>query len=149
MGGQKLQSLNCTKWIASFASRRFVHVMSCPSFSIIQHILLQRVDHFSCCTRTLSRVFYRTHSVMVHSVSMERKTKKSFTLSDGTVLPPNTFVSAAAGVTHMDEANYPHALDFDGLRFANLRKESKEENRYQLVSLDLEFMGYGNGRDAW
>jgi cytochrome P450 len=82
-------------------------------------------------------------------VSLERKTNKNFVFSDGTFLPPNTFVSAAAGVTHMDEANYPNAHEFDGFRFYNLRKESNEENKFQLVSLDLGFMGFGNGRGAW
>jgi cytochrome P450 len=80
---------------------------------------------------------------------MERVAYKSFRFSDGTVIPPNTFVAVASKVTHQDEGNYPSPKEFDGFRFAKMREEPEEESKHQLVSLELGFVGFGNGRNAW
>lgn len=93
------------------------------------------------------------------SVSLTRKVLKPYTLSDGTFLPPGTFVSASSRAIHFDPENYARPEEFDGFRFADMRDENDaggaiegEEgsaNKHQMVTTGTEYLPFGHGKHAW
>jgi cytochrome P450 len=79
---------------------------------------------------------------------------KPYTLSNGTYLPPGTFVSASSRAIHFDPENYDYPEEFDGFRFARMQEEVEnngEEARfkYQLVTTGTEYLPFGHGKHAW
>ncbi|EGN97958.1 hypothetical protein SERLA73DRAFT_182766 [Serpula lacrymans var. lacrymans S7.3] len=81
-------------------------------------------------------------------VSMNRKALKPFTFSNGTVIPAGTHVAVASASTHLDEANYANASEFDPFRFADMREKCGEETKHQLVSTDVGYVTFGYGKHA-
>lgn len=70
-----------------------------------------------------------------------------FTFSDGTHLPPGTFLAAATHATHHDEMNYENPDVFDGFRFANMRGEDDRGSiKLQMVAPDVKYLSFGLGR---
>lgn len=90
------------------------------------------------------------------SVSTMRKTLASFTFSDGTCIPANTYLASAASPRHYDDALYPAAQIFDGFRFSTLREKFnggtssgiKGGVRFQLTTATPEYLAWGYGRHA-
>ena len=78
---------------------------------------------------------------------------KPYTLSNGTFLPPGTFVSASSGAIHFDKDNYDHPEEFDGFRFASRRNNAEgdieEGLKYQLFTTSTEYLPFGHGKHAW
>jgi cytochrome P450 len=72
-------------------------------------------------------------SLHVAPVTLNRKALKDFTFSDGTVIPKNTFLYAAAFAIHRDEENYTNSNVFDGFRFADMGISGGESAKYQFV----------------
>ncbi|PLB55417.1 cytochrome P450 [Aspergillus steynii IBT 23096] len=68
-------------------------------------------------------------------------------LSDGTLIPKGATITVS---THsmQDEAVYPNAKTFDGLRFWKMRQIPGNETRYQLASTSAEHYGFGHGMHA-
>jgi cytochrome P450 len=85
-----------------------------------------------------------------------RKTLTSFTFSDGTCIPPNTYLASAASPRHYDDALYPAAQIFDGFRFSTLHENfhggdssgMKAGVRFQLTTATPEYLAWGYGRHA-
>jgi cytochrome P450 len=91
------------------------------------------------------------HAIMLTAVtvSFNRKTVKDITLSDGTLLPRNTYLVAPALAVSADPSLYPNADSFDGLRFYNLRQQSlRDEYKYQFSTIDKHMLHFGAGRHA-
>ncbi|KAF9478052.1 cytochrome P450 [Pholiota conissans] len=65
-------------------------------------------------------------SVRLHGtfpLSSVRKTLKEFTFSDGTSIPPNTYLSFSGSPRHHDNSLYPEANTFDGFAFLHCMKD--------------------------
>ncbi|CCL98915.1 uncharacterized protein FIBRA_00922 [Fibroporia radiculosa] len=84
----------------------------------------------------------------VSGIAVTRIALTDVTLSDGTLLPMGTVVTAAAASTHLDEENYDKPDIFDPFRFSNMRAEESEKNRHHYVSTSAEYIGFGHGRHA-
>jgi len=84
----------------------------------------------------------------LNMLTVTRKALKDFTFSDGTFIPKNTLVSAAAGPIHLDAANYEHADVFDGFRFASMRDGDGQGVKHQMVSTTSDYLPFGHGRHA-
>ncbi|PBK68902.1 cytochrome P450 [Armillaria solidipes] len=84
----------------------------------------------------------------INVFSMTRFVKKDFVFSDGTVVPAGNHIAVAAQSIHMDEGKYEDPLEFKPWRFHDMRKEEGESNRHQMVSLDFDYVLFGNGRPA-
>ncbi|EAU87974.2 cytochrome P450 [Coprinopsis cinerea okayama7 len=84
------------------------------------------------------------------AVSMVRNARTDYHLSNGTVIPAGFRVVTAADPTHHDPLIYEDPNSFKGFRFCgpNGNDESANRLRNQLVSLDLNYMLFGNGRSA-
>ncbi|KAF9468817.1 cytochrome P450 [Collybia nuda] len=80
------------------------------------------------------------------SLIMDRKMLKDFTFSNGTVIPAGYNIAAALAATHLDDANYPNAREFDGFRFAQMREGEGESIKHQMVALSLDYITFGTGR---
>ena len=74
---------------------------------------------------------------------------KDVRFSDGTLIPANTMVVAAAAAMHMDEDYYVNAEVFDPWRFSNLREEKGESTKHHFVSTSVDYVPFGHGRHAW
>ena len=85
----------------------------------------------------------------VNLVSVTRITLKDMTLSNGTFIPKNTLIAAAAHPTHHDEALYPNAEVFDPFRFFRMREQAGESMKHQFVNTSLEYIAFGHGKHAW
>lgn len=87
---------------------------------------------------------------MPYSVSFNRKVLKTIRLSNGTVIPKNTFIVMPTYCIARDEANYTDALTFDPWRFYNIRKsgDAASDGRAQLQSSTTINMAWGFGRGA-
>ncbi|KAH8433979.1 cytochrome P450 [Aspergillus melleus] len=83
------------------------------------------------------------------TATFQRKALRPITLSDGTSIAPGTFTLAPANAVNFDNAIYPNADTFDGLRFYKLRQSSvDEENKHQLTSITKTQLQFGSGRHA-
>ena len=85
---------------------------------------------------------------------MSRLVLRPFTFSNGVTVPAGTTVSVPASSTHTDERIYSTPEEFDGFRFANLRKVDSEgpdtaANKYQSVSPSNEHLAFGLGQHIW
>ena len=44
---------------------------------------------------------------------------------------------------------YSNPKTFDGFRFEKMRKDRGEDTKHKLASLDLDYLIFGYGRQAW
>ncbi|EXJ66476.1 uncharacterized protein A1O5_10628 [Cladophialophora psammophila CBS 110553] len=80
--------------------------------------------------------------------TFQRAATADVTLSDGTVIPTGTRLEIATSAIHLDEKNYEHPNQFDGLRFYRARLEPGAENRHLYVSVGKNDLSFGYGRHA-
>ncbi|KAJ7048828.1 cytochrome P450 [Mycena amicta] len=90
------------------------------------------------------------------AIWMPRLTVAPFEFSDGTVVPPGNFVATAVTAIHEDEANYPRAKEFDGLRFSKmgiagderdeLKADSDSQWMHKLTGTSPSYLSFGGGR---
>ncbi|KAF5356382.1 hypothetical protein D9758_009515 [Tetrapyrgos nigripes] len=77
-----------------------------------------------------------------------RKAMKDFTFSDGTTVPAGTLVTTAAWSILRDEELYPNGNEFKPFRFSELREKEEESMKHQLVTVNPEWMVFGQGKHA-
>ena len=82
---------------------------------------------------------------------MNRLVLRPFTFSNGVTVPAGTVVSIPAAAAHTYEGNYSNPYEFDGFRFAKLRKAEggAAESKFLSVSPTSEYLPFGLGRHAW
>jgi hypothetical protein len=100
---------------------------------------------------------------------MIRKTVRNWTLSDGTVIPPDVYVGLAAEEMNKAEVcwtfvppddnmfiiekqeSFPDGRTFKGFRFAEMRNGDGELDsiKHQMVCLSPESVLFGHGKHAW
>jgi hypothetical protein len=94
------------------------------------------------------------------AIWMPRLTLGDFTFSDGTTIPAGNFVATAVTAIHEDDANYPRAKEFDGLRFSNaMQGASAAEDAdamdgdghwmHRLTGTSPSYLTFGGGRHIW
>ncbi|KAF7792532.1 hypothetical protein EIP86_003573 [Pleurotus ostreatoroseus] len=84
----------------------------------------------------------------ISGTSVMRKTLTSIKFSNGAVIPPNSFIVAAATGTHLDEDNYENPEIFNPWRFSNMREAEGEALKHQFVSTSLDYVPFGHGKHA-
>jgi hypothetical protein len=81
--------------------------------------------------------------------SFSRKVLQPTTLSDGTFLPPGTFVYFPTHALSHDPSIFPNPDEFDGLRFYKLTQRSQaDSNKHQFADIDNHATYFGAGRHA-
>ena len=80
------------------------------------------------------------------STSMNRFVEEEITLSDGTVLPKSSRINVMTNF--MNPKVYPNPETFDAARFAKMRAQSGNENSWQLVTTNSDFLLFGHGQYA-
>ena len=80
---------------------------------------------------------------------LARKAIKDYTFSDGTFIPKGNYVSTSMAATHKGSAYYDDPFVFDPWRFADLREESGEGTKHQMVNASLQYLPFGVGKHAW
>ena len=80
-----------------------------------------------------------------------RRTVTDVTLSDGTFIPNNTTVAAAAFPTHHDSSVYANPDALDPLRFTKLGADGDVRGalKHQTVVTSTAFIPFGHGKHAW
>ncbi|GKT48263.1 cytochrome P450 monooxygenase ATR2 [Colletotrichum spaethianum] len=91
-------------------------------------------------------------------VSFQRQVLKTFTLSNGQVIPAGTVIEVPSIGIYTDEAFFPDADKFDPLRFYKLRQAKKEQKtgskqaevvaNSQFISVGQTSLTFGYGRHA-
>ncbi|KAF9231272.1 cytochrome P450 [Melanogaster broomeanus] len=86
----------------------------------------------------------------VSALTLNRKTSKDFTFSDGTVIPKGTTLCFASRSTHLDNDVYENADTFEPFRFSNLHDpdQSEEGVKHYMASTSPEYLAFGHGRHA-
>lgn len=69
------------------------------------------------------------------------------TLSDGTFIPKNTYVTVGP-LPMQDPKIYPNPEEFQPWRFLKLRTAPGAENKYQAVTTSPDFIFFGHGQHA-
>ncbi|KAM0338872.1 hypothetical protein ACHAPU_011154 [Fusarium lateritium] len=96
-------------------------------------------------------------TLRVHPATMasfQRKVLKSFTLSNGQVIPAGLMIEIPAVAVNSDSYIFPKADEFDPLRFYRLRTQAKDEGSVekaannQFVSVNQSSLTFGYGRHA-
>jgi cytochrome P450 len=88
------------------------------------------------------------------TASFQRKVLKPFTLSNGQVIPAGLTIEIPAVAVNSDSYIFPHADEFDPLRFYRLRTQAKDERSVekaannQFVSVNQSSLTFGYGRHA-
>lgn len=77
------------------------------------------------------------------AVSTYRRVLKPFTFSDGTCIPPGHTLAIAAHSTHLDDAIYPDATQFNGFRFSDMKGSGEN---CQMVTPSHDYLPFGVGR---
>ena len=94
-----------------------------------------------------------SHSYMpsFSPVVMARLVLRPFTFSNGVTIPAGTLVSIPSRAAHTDERIFENPDEFDGFRFAKLRKSGGDiaGSRSQVLTLSSENLTFGLGRHAW
>lgn len=80
------------------------------------------------------------------AVTARRMTTKTVTLSDGTVIPKGSSTMVPTLTAMIDPKIYPDPERFDGERFFRMRAEN--ETRAQLVTTNIDYLGFGYGKHA-
>jgi cytochrome P450 len=81
-------------------------------------------------------------------VGFHRIVKSPIILSDGTRLPTGTHICLASEATSKDPRFIPHADEFDGLRYYNMRQVPEEAQRHQFATTDKNHLHFGHGKYA-
>ncbi|OLN93216.1 Fumitremorgin C monooxygenase 5 [Colletotrichum chlorophyti] len=81
------------------------------------------------------------------SVNMNRVATGKTRLLNGTVIPKGAKVGVASHAM-WDPDLYPNPERFDGRRFLNLRRQTGNENSWQLTSTRPEHIAFGHGKHA-
>lgn len=79
---------------------------------------------------------------------MGRITTSELPLSDGVIIPKGTMIAIPAHSINMDPAIFPEPETFDAFRFAKLRAQPGNENKYQFVTTGPESVNFGHGTHA-
>ncbi|KAF3765318.1 hypothetical protein M406DRAFT_88222 [Cryphonectria parasitica EP155] len=84
--------------------------------------------------------------------SFERKVMRTFTLSNGQVIPAGVILECSTAHNQDDEV-FPDASRFDPWRFSKLQEQEKEDGmdgaaRHQMVSVTPNHLTFGYGRHA-
>ncbi|KAK3290825.1 cytochrome P450 [Chaetomium fimeti] len=88
------------------------------------------------------------------TVSFQRKVKKTFTLSNGQVIPAGVVVEVPSAAIGRDSDVFPDADKFDPWRFSRLREEARQSGEVeaaaqnQFVSVNPTVLTFGFGRHA-
>ncbi|KAL6400870.1 putative cycloheximide-inducible protein CIP70 (cytochrome P450 family) [Ilyonectria robusta] len=88
------------------------------------------------------------------SASFQRKVLKSFTLSNGQVIPAGVTIEVPAVAVNSDPEVFPKADEMDPLRFYRLRQDAKASGSVegsalnQFVSVSQNSLTFGYGRHA-
>ena len=80
---------------------------------------------------------------------LNRKALTDYTFSDGTFVPKGSYVSTCQAATHDETGYYTDPYVFDPWRFANMRDETGEGTKHQMVNTSLEYLPFGLGKHAW
>ncbi|KAG6812162.1 hypothetical protein H0H92_004093 [Tricholoma furcatifolium] len=88
----------------------------------------------------------QAHSPAPNPVSSYRRVLKPFTFSNGVTVPAGMTIGVAAWSTHLDEAIYANANEFDGFRYT---EKSSDASSAQMVSPSTDFLAFGVGRHMW
>ncbi|GJJ09316.1 hypothetical protein Clacol_003538 [Clathrus columnatus] len=86
-----------------------------------------------------------------HPLNSPRKALTDYVLPNGICIPKGSMVSVVESARHNDEAVYPNAKQFDGLRFYNnnrLAVKSGTQPR-TFTSITPDFIVFGLGPQAW
>ncbi|KAL1670258.1 cytochrome P450 [Schizophyllum commune] len=85
------------------------------------------------------------------ALTLTRKARETFQLSDGTVIPRGTYVTVAKASIQHDKAYFDDPDTFDPWRFAKAaesRDSGLREKEDELVYTSLTDLGFGHGRTA-
>jgi len=85
------------------------------------------------------------------NIVMVRLVLRPFTFSNGVTIPAGNLVSIPSRAAHADEKIFENPNEFDGFRFAKLRKSEGGDiagSRCQAVSVSSENLTFGLGRHA-
>ncbi|KEF61463.1 uncharacterized protein A1O9_03029 [Exophiala aquamarina CBS 119918] len=85
-------------------------------------------------------------------VAIQRNAKKTFTFSDGTVIPAGAKIGSPTRFAHRDPKIYKNPEEFDGFRFARIRDGTTDNTvsaSYQAISTAPELHVFGHGKHAW
>jgi len=117
---------------------------------------MRRVDSFIKETLRFegtTACVYFPHTLLIYLtsllVSVQRKTLKNVTLSDGTFLPQGTRVAFASYAIEHDHHNYENPFAFEPFRFVDLQDKCGDPSKYQFTSLSHDSLGFGLGKLAW
>jgi cytochrome P450 len=95
-------------------------------------------------------------SVVAIPVGVIRKTRTSFTFSNGVTVPPGTCIAAHMHGTHRDGIFYGHPDEFDGFRFVDEKPKVGDDGekatlkpRQTMYRISKTYLGFGYGRHAW
>ncbi|KAF1953041.1 cytochrome P450 [Byssothecium circinans] len=80
--------------------------------------------------------------------NFQRLVLKTFTLSDGTVIPKGVTLNIDGWSRYRDAENWANPDQFDGLRFVRLREQSQDRGNHQYVSSNSDDVFWGQGRHA-
>ncbi|KAL4767466.1 cytochrome P450 [Aspergillus nidulans var. acristatus] len=98
---------------------------------------LKRVDSFIKETLRLSPQ---------SMITARRMTTETVLLPDGIKLPKGTSTMVPTRIVMLDPHIYPDPTRFDGERF--FRQRTENETRAQLVTANIEYLGFGYGKHA-
>ncbi|EKM50978.1 uncharacterized protein PHACADRAFT_262884 [Phanerochaete carnosa HHB-10118-sp] len=73
----------------------------------------------------------------------------NYTFSDGTFTPKGSHVSTSRMVTHVGRENYDEASVFNPWRFSDMRNETGEGTKHQMVNINMQYLPFGIGKHAW
>ncbi|KZO94410.1 cytochrome P450 [Calocera viscosa TUFC12733] len=77
--------------------------------------------------------------------SMQRKSVKKLTLSDGTQVPAGAHVAINAWSLHHDPQIYPNPFEFDPFRFSRKVKEGESVVKNTVTTASSEWLAWGGG----
>jgi cytochrome P450 len=89
-----------------------------------------------------------------NAVAFSRKVRKSFTLSDGQVIPRGVIIEVPAGAVARDPTFFDHPDEFNPWRFSQLRQTAREKGevetaaQHQFVSVNPTVLTFGYGAHA-
>ena len=74
-------------------------------------------------------------------------TRKDYTFADGTRIPQGTTVSVNSTQAHNDLEAYENPEQFEGFRFAKLRRQ-QDSKKYDILASSSKLLAFGYGRHA-
>jgi cytochrome P450 len=79
---------------------------------------------------------------------MNRRAEKAMVLSDGIAIPEGAHITVPTFHMRDPEIFGANPDQFDRHRFLRMRQRAGEENRWQFVSTNPEFLSFGHGNHA-